>query len=141
MPRPVDRRRVAQAGVAADDVPAALSRLIGGDIQGSSGPAGGRFVQRHVAVDDGGQALAVIQLERLPDGRRRLTSLHELTGMEGDVITMQEIFAFKRVGIDSEGNIKGEFRSTGVRPKFMESFEARGIEISPDIFSPDKLLG
>lgn len=83
----------------------------------------------------------VIQLERLPDGRRRLTSLHELTGMEGDVITMQEIFAFKRVGIDSEGNIKGEFRSTGVRPKFMESFEARGIEISPDIFSPDKLLG
>lgn len=84
---------------------------------------------------------AVIQLERMSDGRRRLVSLHEVTGMEGEVVTMQEVFRFKRTATDAEGMITGEYRATGVRPKFTEQFETRGIELSYDIFSPDRVLG
>ena len=83
----------------------------------------------------------VIQLERMSDGRRYLTSLHEITGMEGDIITMQEIFCFKRTGVDEKGNVLGEFRATGLRPKFMGELERKGIEVSSEIFSPDRALG
>jgi pilus assembly protein CpaF len=82
----------------------------------------------------------VIQLERMSDGKRRLVSIHELTGMEGDIITMQEIFRFHRVGLDTEGNVKGEYRATGIRPAFADQFETRGITISNEIFSPESHL-
>jgi len=83
----------------------------------------------------------VLQLERMSDGRRRLVSLQEITGMEGDVVTMQEIFRFIRRTTESDGRIIGEFRATGIRPKFMSELERRGIHISPDLFSPDRVLG
>jgi pilus assembly protein CpaF len=83
----------------------------------------------------------VLQLERMSDGRRRLVSLQEITGMEGDVVTMQEIFRFHRRATESDGRIIGEFRATGIRPKFMSELERRGIHISPDLFSPDRVLG
>jgi len=83
----------------------------------------------------------VLQLERMSDGRRRLVSLQEITGMEGDVVTMQEIFRFHRRTTESDGRIIGEFRATGIRPKFMSELERRGIHISPDLFSPDRVLG
>ncbi len=83
----------------------------------------------------------VIQLQRLSDGRRYLVSLHEITGMEGDIITMQEIFKFKQTGRDAKGNILGEFRATGIRPKFMQDFATKGIQLSAEIFSPDRVLG
>jgi pilus assembly protein CpaF len=83
----------------------------------------------------------VIQVERMTDGRRRLVSLQEITGMEGDVVTMQEIFRFKRIATDAQGRIRGEFRATGIRPKFFTELETRGIHLSAGIFSPDRALG
>ena len=83
----------------------------------------------------------VIQLERMSDGRRRLVSLHEVTGMEGEVVTMQEIFRFQRISVDAEGNIIGEFRATGIRPKFAEEMKTKGIELPTEMFAPDRALG
>ena len=83
----------------------------------------------------------VIQVERMSDGRRRLVSLQEITGMESDVITMQEIFRFRRLATDAQGRIRGEFRATGIRPKFFKELEVRGFNLSPAIFSPDRPLG
>jgi len=83
----------------------------------------------------------IIQLERMSDGKRRMVSLHEITGMEGEVVTMQEIFMFKRMSTDPEGNIHGEFRATGIRPQFMGELEPRGITLPNEIFTPDRALG
>ena len=83
----------------------------------------------------------VVQLERMSDGRRRLVSLNEITGMEGDVVTMHEIFRFRRLHTDAEGNIDGEFVATGIRPKFMDELETRGIRFASDIFNPNRVLG
>ena len=75
----------------------------------------------------------VLQLERMSDGRRRLVSLQEITGMEGDVITMQEIFRFNRQATEADGRIVGEFRATGIRPKFMPELDRRGIHIAVEL--------
>ena len=83
----------------------------------------------------------VIQIQRMSDGKRRLVSLMEITGMEGDVITMQEIFKFERQSTDADGTINGEFVATGIRPVFMHEFETRGIEVPQDIFNPHQPLG
>ncbi len=82
----------------------------------------------------------IIQVVRLVDGRRRLVSLQELTGMEGNIITMQEIFSFQQTKIDPEGNVKGRFRFHGVRPKFIEKFRVAGIPVSTDLFDPSKYI-
>ena len=79
----------------------------------------------------------IIQVARLADGRRRVTSISEITGMEGDVITMQEIFRFKLSGRDEKGQVLGHFESTGIRPKFMSELADRGIALSNDLFRPD----
>ncbi len=81
----------------------------------------------------------IIQLTRLADGTRKMTSVQEITGMEGDVITLQEIFTYEQKGLDQQGNLKGRFRATGVRPKFMERFAARGVTIPPDLFDAGKV--
>jgi pilus assembly protein CpaF len=83
----------------------------------------------------------VIQVERMSDGRRRLVSLQEITGMEGEVVTMQEIFRFRRLATDAQGRIRGEFRATGIRPKFANELELRGVHLSSVMFSPDRALG
>ena len=83
----------------------------------------------------------VIQLGRMSDGRRRLISLSEITGMEGDVVTMHEIFKFRRVSTDADGNIHGQFVATGIRPKFMDELETRGIRVASDMFNPNRVLG
>ena len=79
----------------------------------------------------------VIQVGRLADGRRRILSVSELTGMEGDVITMQEIFRFKLAGRDDKGRVIGHFEATGIRPHFMGELIDRGIQLSTDLFRPD----
>ncbi|MBV9527411.1 ATPase, T2SS/T4P/T4SS family, partial [Sphingomonas sp.] len=79
----------------------------------------------------------VVQVQRLADGRRRLVSLSEITGMEGDVITMQEIFRFRQTGRSNDGQILGRFEATGIRPRFVEQAVAHGISLSPDLFRPD----
>jgi pilus assembly protein CpaF len=76
----------------------------------------------------------VIQLERLADGKRRLTSLQEITGMEGDVITMQEIFSFERHGVDPNGNVLGELVPTGLRPHFAKRLQLAGIQLPIHLF-------
>ena len=82
----------------------------------------------------------VIQIERMSDGKRRLISLDEITGMEGEVVTMHQIFKFNRRSTDPDGTIHGEFVATGIRPQFMNEFETRGIEISPDLFEPNRSM-
>ena len=76
----------------------------------------------------------VIQLERLADGRRRMVSLQEVVGMEGEVVTMQEIFRFEKQGVDAEGNVLGRYRATGIRPKFADRLAANGVDLSNDLF-------
>src|SRR5215813_4154116 len=76
----------------------------------------------------------VIQQTRLSDGTRKITSVSEITGMEGDVITMQEIFMFEKAGVTQEGKVVGRFRATGVRPKACDRLNASGIHLPPDMF-------
>ena len=76
----------------------------------------------------------VIQQTRLSDGSRKVTSISEITGMEGDVITMQEIFLFEKMGITQDGKVIGRFRATGVRPKVCERLKTSGIHLSTDMF-------
>ena len=76
----------------------------------------------------------VVQLARLSDGSRRLVSLHEITGMEGMVVTTQEIFRFARHGVDAEGRVLGDLVPSGIRPRFAEKLRESGIELSKDLF-------
>jgi pilus assembly protein CpaF len=78
----------------------------------------------------------VVQLSRLADGRRRLMSLQEITGMEGDVVSMQEIFTLERHGLDDDGKLRVELVATGIRPRFAEHLRASGVELSSGIFEP-----
>jgi pilus assembly protein CpaF len=81
----------------------------------------------------------IVQLQRLADGKRRVTSISEITGMEGDVIQLYEIFKFVKVRSDETG-IHGTFRSTGVRPLFLQNLKSLGIEIPGDYFDPSRPL-
>jgi len=80
----------------------------------------------------------VVQVARLSDGRRKLVSLSELSGMEGDVITMQEIFRFRQTGISADNMVQGKFEATGIRPRFLDQVMAHGVSLSPDLFRPDR---
>jgi pilus assembly protein CpaF len=75
----------------------------------------------------------VVQVARLSDGSRRVTSISEITGMEGETITMQEIFQYERTGVDKEGVVLGRFRPTGIRPRFAERLKASGLQL-PRVF-------
>jgi pilus assembly protein CpaF len=81
----------------------------------------------------------VVQVERHEDGCRRLTSVQEIDGMEGDIITMSELFGFERQGLDKEGNVLGDLRATGVIPSFQKKLHRRGIEIPVETFEPSWL--
>jgi pilus assembly protein CpaF len=80
----------------------------------------------------------VLQLARLEDGKRKLISIQEIQGMEGDIITMSEIFKFQRTGIDKCGNVLGAFKATGIVPKFHEQLQKRGIDLPFELFDPDR---
>ncbi|PLX86942.1 MAG: pilus assembly protein CpaF, partial [Desulfuromonas sp.] len=77
----------------------------------------------------------IVQATRLADGTRKIISVSEVVGMEGDIITLQEIFNFERQGIDKNGKVLGQFRPTGIRPKFAEKLELAGIPLSEDLFA------
>ncbi|WP_420805562.1 CpaF family protein [Altererythrobacter epoxidivorans] len=83
----------------------------------------------------------VLQVSRLSDGRRKVTSLSELTGMEGETITMQEIFRFKKQGVDENNMVIGHFEATGIRPKFLQEAEAHGIKLPSELFRPEMKIG
>jgi pilus assembly protein CpaF len=76
----------------------------------------------------------VVQQTRMSDGSRKVTSISEITGMEGDVITMQEIYLFEKLGVTQDGKVIGRFRASGVRPKCCERLRACGIHLAPDMF-------
>ncbi len=76
----------------------------------------------------------VMQIARLADGSRRVTHVAEISGMEGDVVTMQDLFRFEQRGIDTDGRVIGEFRPTGIRPRFADKFEIAGIHLPSDLF-------
>ncbi|MFI4976824.1 MAG: CpaF family protein [Caulobacterales bacterium] len=78
----------------------------------------------------------IVQVMRLSDGKRRVTSVTEITGMEGQVVQMQEIFAFHRISTSADGTVHGEFRATGLRPKSMEEMNRRGIQYDAANFDP-----
>ncbi|MEK6321626.1 MAG: CpaF family protein [Acidobacteriota bacterium] len=76
----------------------------------------------------------VVQVNRMSDGTRKLTNISEVTGMEGSVVTMQDLFIFEREGFDANNNVRGRFRPTGIRPKFSEKLFAYGIRLPNDMF-------
>ncbi|NIS71309.1 MAG: CpaF family protein [Proteobacteria bacterium] len=92
------------------------------------------FLRRYVssAMD------VVIHLSRLTDGSRKLMSFQEITGMEGEIITLQEVFSFEQTALDENGKVKGRFRMMGVRPKFIEKFKLFGMGVPEDFFDPVK---
>jgi pilus assembly protein CpaF len=77
----------------------------------------------------------LIQVERLSDGQRKIVNISEITGMEGDIITMQDIFVFEREGVDEAGNVIGSFKATGIRPRFTDRMLAYGVELPVSLFS------
>jgi pilus assembly protein CpaF len=96
--------------------------------------AGLDMPQRSVRSQIASAIDVVIQLSRLSDGKRKLVSLQEITGMEGEVVTMQEIFTFERHGIDEEANVLGQIVPTGVRPKFAEKLKLAGFPLPANLF-------
>jgi pilus assembly protein CpaF len=82
----------------------------------------------------------IVQLQRLSDGSRRVTSIAEITGMEGDILQMQEIYKFVRVGTSSDGTVDGHFEATGVRPRFLTELAAHNVEIPGSYFEPSQPL-
>jgi pilus assembly protein CpaF len=82
----------------------------------------------------------IVQLSRLSDGKRKVTSIAEITGLEGDIIQMQEIFKFVRTGTGSDNSVVGHFQATGVRPRFLQDLLAMGIKFPGSYFDPSQPL-
>ena len=82
----------------------------------------------------------IVQLQRMSDGKRRVTSVAEITGMEGDIVQMQEIYKFVRTSTAEDGTVEGYYQATGVRPRFLTDLAARGIKIPAAYFDPSKPL-
>lgn len=81
----------------------------------------------------------VIHISRLSDGKRKVTSIQEITGMEGDIITMQEIFVYDQTGVAADGTVMGHFRATGIRPKFADRLRVHGIILPDELFDPTRI--
>lgn len=96
--------------------------------------AGLDIPQRAIRQQVGAAIEVVVQLERLSDGTRKLTSLCEITGMESEVVTMQEIFRLERDGIDDDGRVRANLVATGIRPRFVEKLRQRGIQLPTSLF-------
>jgi pilus assembly protein CpaF len=88
------------------------------------------FIRRFIAS----AINVVIHMARLVDGSRKIISIQEITGMEGSIITLQEIFSFRQERIDEQGKVRGRFIFHGVRPRFIEKFGPAGIKVSPNLF-------
>jgi pilus assembly protein CpaF len=83
---------------------------------------------------------AVIQVTRMTDGTRKVTSISEITGMEGEVVCMQEIFRFERRGISDTGKVRGAFKASGIRPKFAERLLALGFRLPALLFDAEMVV-
>jgi pilus assembly protein CpaF len=83
----------------------------------------------------------VVQVSRQSDGKRRVTTISEVTGMEGEVVTMQDIFMFKKLGIGEKGEVLGDYTPTGIRPKFAEKLVTSGFNLPTTMFEPQPVRG
>jgi pilus assembly protein CpaF len=113
----------------------ALSR-----IEQMVGMSGIDIAPRSVRAQIASAINVVLQIGRLPDGKRKVLSLSEITGMEGETISMQEIFRFHRTGREDGGTVTGHFEATGIRPRFMADLTAHGIHLDPELFRPTTRL-
>ena len=104
------------------------------------GMAGFRMAPASTRAQIASAIRLVIQLQRLSDGTRRVVNISEITGMESDVIQMQSLFEFVRLGTGADGTVRGEFRATGIRPKFFDQLKLAGIVLPPDTFDPSRAL-
>ncbi|MFL5018814.1 MAG: CpaF family protein, partial [Rhizobium sp.] len=111
-----------------------------GRLEQMVGMAGMPMSQMSIRSQISSAITMIVQVQRLSDGTRKVVSISEITGMEGEVVQMQEIMKFKKLGTDEGGRIHGEFRATGIRPRFVEEFAELGIEIPVTIFDPGKPL-
>jgi len=113
----------------------ALSRL-----ENMVGMAGVNLTPRAIRQQICSAITVVLQASRLTDGTRKVVSMQEITGMEGEIISMQEIFRFEQTGIDSDGKVLGHFCATGVRPRFAERLKMFGAPVPEDTFDPDRIF-
>lgn len=81
---------------------------------------------------------AIIHISRMSDGKRKVTSVQEITGMESDIISMQDIFTYEQTGVAADGTVQGHFRATGIRPKFVDRLRTRGVNLSDELFDPSR---
>ena len=103
------------------------------------GLAGLKVEQRALRQQIVSAISVIIQSARLSDGKRKITSIQEVTGMEGEMITLQEIFCFEQTGVAPDGTVLGRFRATGIRPRFADRLAARGAPLADYLFDPDRV--
>jgi pilus assembly protein CpaF len=108
-------------------------------VENMLGMAGMALSQKAMRQQIASALTAVLQVGRLSDGKRKVVSLSEITGLEGDVITMQDIFVFRQTGVQPDGQVTGRFHATGVRPKFLERLAVRGVKLPDDMFDPGRI--
>ncbi|MDB5917174.1 MAG: type secretion system family protein [Massilia sp.] len=113
----------------------ALARL-----ENMVGMAGANLTARATRQQICSAVTVVLQVTRLTDGARKLVSLQEITGMEGDVIAMQEIFRFEQTGVNADGKVLGHFCATGVRPRFADRLRLFGAAVAETAFDPDRIF-
>jgi pilus assembly protein CpaF len=104
------------------------------------GMAGFQMSQSSIRSQIASAIRLVIQLQRQTDGTRRVMAVSEITGMEGEVVQMQDIFRYVRRGVDEDGKIVGEFRATGIRPNFLEDIQTMGFTLPQELFNPNHTL-
>jgi pilus assembly protein CpaF len=113
----------------------ALARL-----ENMVGMAGVSLTPRAIRQQICSAITVILQATRLTDGTRKLVSMQEVTGMEGDIISMQEIFRFEQTGVDTDGKVQGHFCATGVRPRFADRLRMFGAPVPDDTFDPDRIF-
>ena len=113
----------------------ALARL-----ENMVGMAGVSLTPRAIRQQIASAITVILQASRLADGTRKVVSMQEITGMEGDIISMQEIFRFEQTGIDADGKVQGHFCATGVRPPFADRLRMFGAAVPEDTFDPDRVF-
>lgn len=111
-----------------------------GRLEQMVGMAGMPMSQLSIRAQIASAITLIIQVQRLSDGSRKVVSISEMTGMEGEVVQMQEIMKFKKTGVEEDGRIRGEFRATGLRPRFLEEFAEVGIIVPTALFDPGRPL-
>jgi len=102
--------------------------------------AGLDLPQRAIRQQVASAITVVIQIQRLGDGTRHLMNVSEITGMEGDTLTMQDIFVFEQTGVDRKGRVQGQMKATGIRPHFLSKLSAHGVSIPLGMFDPTRRI-